>query len=192
MNFRTLLIIAQILGIWGASFFSAVEIESILASGPILSLSGAWIAWLAYRRQAVTAFYFGMLAPSFAWFCFLLIYTQRWGPSEAARPISALLTWLSLIVIPFGCLAALDIKNRSLRRNRGRVQFRISTMFWATGGVAALLGALRAFQVPAIVGLATLVLATIAGVLAYRLHGQRSEAASPWWPELPSDDKQPT
>ena len=81
LNFRGVLVILQVLGMFLATAFAADEIESILVSGPALSLAGILIAFLAYLRRTVRAFYFGVYAPTASLVCFLLIYTQRWGPT---------------------------------------------------------------------------------------------------------------
>lgn len=173
MTFRGFLVIAQMLGIAVATIVACVEIESILFSGPALSLAGVWIAFLAYRRRAVTAFAFGLFAPSAALGCFLLIYTQRWGPSEAARPISTLMILLALVALPLGCFACRDISRKPLDRTR-RAQFRIATLLGLTAGIAIVLGALRALDAPALVTAFSAAYVLVVAVFAYRIRGERT------------------
>lgn len=175
MTIRGLLVLAQLLGILTAAIVALAEIESILFSGPALSLGGIVIAVLAYRRRAVMAFAFGVYAPSAALFCFLLIYTQRWGPSEADQPISLLMIALSLVALPLGFFAFDDMRRRPLDRGR-RAQFRIATLLGLTAAIAVVLGLLRALNTPALVVAFSTAYVFIVAVFTYRIRGQADRA----------------
>lgn len=177
MTFRGALTIAQVLGIVIAACVASEEIETILASGPLLSMSGLWIAWLAYRRRAPVAFAFGLLPPTFAWFCFLLIFTNDWGPSEARQPIAALAGLLAFSAVPFAYFAFCDISSRPICRGTRRMQFRISTLLGMTAAIAFVQGMLRALEAPTIVAAITLVYAAAVGYLACRLWHERGGTA---------------
>lgn len=177
MTFRGALIIAQVLGIVIAACVASEEIESILASGPLLSASGLWIAALAYRRRAPVAFAFGLLVPTFAWFCFLLIFNNDWGPSEARQPIASLSGILAFAAVPFSYFAYGDIDRKPVYRGQRRMQFRIATLLGMTAAIAILLGMLRALEAPAIIAAITLVYAAAVGYFACRLWHDRAGAA---------------
>ncbi len=178
MTFRGALIIAQVLGIVIAACVASEEIETILASGPLLSVSGLWIAGLAYRRRAPAAFAYGLLLPTFAWFCFLLIFTNDWGPSEARQPIASLSGILAFAAVPFAYFAYCDIDRKPVSRGQRRIQFRISTMLAMTAAFAVVLGMLRALEAPAIITVLTLSYGAVVGYFACRLWHDRGGTAA--------------
>jgi hypothetical protein len=169
LNFRGVLVILQVLGMFLATAFAADEIESILVSGPALSLAGILIAFLAYLRRAVRAFYFGVYAPTASLVCFLLIYTQRWGPPEARIPISSLMILLTLAAIPFGAMAVYDFSRTPPATGRRRGQFGIATLLGLTASIAFVLGLLRVLETPALVAAFSTVYVAIVLFFAFRI-----------------------
>ena len=69
---------------WGMIF---IDIETILATGPLLIGIGVLNTWLAYRRGNFVVARFAISSPLFAVFIVVLIAFFRWGPMEATKPI---------------------------------------------------------------------------------------------------------
>lgn len=81
-----------------------VEIETILASGPLLSTTGCGLALaaafsrgLGSRRSAVIKF--GLSTPGISLFCLALIYALNWGPGQAQAPVSLIALLYGLLTL---------------------------------------------------------------------------------------------
>ena len=66
----------------------AYEHESIIGSGPVLSLVGLAIAILAFRGRDHFAMVFGGSAIAFALLIVFLINYNSWSPSQGNQPIT--------------------------------------------------------------------------------------------------------
>lgn len=98
------LLILYTLGILIAAIAAMVDIESIMGSGPIMSLVGIWIAFLSYRRDHPIGLFYGLAVPTVSVFCFIVINGLDWGPSDAHVPVSAFLVlfaWGSFAPMPW-------------------------------------------------------------------------------------------
>jgi hypothetical protein len=123
-------------------WLSVKHIESILASGPIFSLVGIAIAVACYRFNLRRGFYFGLAAPTVSVLCFALICGLDWSPSDARRPIPALLILFALFYIPAGFYAFAEAKSPRPLAKRP-IQFTIASLLWTTLAVSIFLSACR-------------------------------------------------
>jgi hypothetical protein len=98
------LLIFQILGVPIAVAIATIEIESIVGTGPIFSLTGVAAAVVAWRYARWPRLLFGFSAPAISVICFLAIFLQHWSPGDAARPISVWLILYELLLLPVGLL----------------------------------------------------------------------------------------
>jgi serine/threonine protein kinase len=87
------MIILQLLAIPTAVIAIFVDVDTILFSGPVLTIIGIVVATLSYRNEIRIGRVFGnsMLAVSIL--CIGLIIANRWEPSEAQEPIQ----WIALV-----------------------------------------------------------------------------------------------
>ena len=75
------------------------DIESIVASGPIMLVYGAILLYLTHRLGGRRFRWFAWTCCTFPIVVFLTIFTQQWSPTEAQVPISVLCCAFSLMVI---------------------------------------------------------------------------------------------
>ena len=105
MKLVAALILFQLVGIFAAVVAAVVEIETILWTGPVLTLIGFVIVIRCFRRDHLLGLYFGFSVPSISVLCFSLIYGLEWSPGDAAVPISCLLIVFAVLSVPLGVLA---------------------------------------------------------------------------------------
>lgn len=122
------LLVAQAMGILIGAVCAVFEIESIMASGPILSLSGGLIALLSFHRDRLMGLLFGLAAPTVAMFCLFVIATRNWSPPEAQIPVSLFLVVFGLLCVPACALAVLELETSGTTRQKVRFQFSIAAM----------------------------------------------------------------
>ncbi len=134
------LLVAQVAAILVAVVIAVIEIESIVFSGPLLSISGLLITFLSFRRDRLLGLLFGLSAPTVAAFCLFVIATLEWGPAEAHWPVAALLVLYGFFSIPAGVLAALDRPTPASERRRASSQFSIAAMLVLMFLLAVVLG----------------------------------------------------
>jgi hypothetical protein len=143
-----ILIVAQIVGILAAVIASVIQIESILVSGPLVSLVGLLISLVSFRRNDGVGLLFGLSTPSVAVLCFSIIFGMNWGPKEAAFPISCLLVAFAVLSVPAGVVALRRLRRPAGERRRLKMQFQISTLLGLTFLVALVLGLHKTFAEP--------------------------------------------
>ncbi len=97
----------KILTIVGGAIAAIVDIESIVFSGPVISLLGLPIAFLAYRVRHWRGVWFGLSGPAITLFCFALINIQNWGPGDAQGPVSVITSLYAAVAVVLGVLAFL-------------------------------------------------------------------------------------
>ncbi len=143
---RSSLIVAHTIGVLVAGIAAVFEIESILASGPVLALTGSLLAGLSYRARHRIGFGFGLTAPVVALAWFLIINGLSWGPDRAHLPVSLFLIIFALASIPGSVFCVLEVLSSHAGADH-RFQFSIGTMLAITFLVALYLGILRALDV---------------------------------------------
>lgn len=99
--------LAQVLGLIAGTAAAFGEIESILVSGPLVSILGLVITFVSARSRNLLGVIFGISAPLFAGLVFALINIREWGPGDAQKPVSRLILVYVLAAAPFGSLAIL-------------------------------------------------------------------------------------
>jgi hypothetical protein len=93
---------------WGLQFLAtvvavvacAVEVHTVLATGPALTLSGLAFVTLARPACSARVFAYGASAPFVCAFGAALIVLFKWGPAEAAAPILAVLSIYAFVSLP--------------------------------------------------------------------------------------------
>ena len=97
-----ILSVIQILGVSIAVLAATVEIESIVFSGPILSLTGLVLAAVRRRDANMARRLFGLSALPVSVACFLLIVFLKWSPKNAEQPITTILFLYEVQFLPIG------------------------------------------------------------------------------------------
>ncbi len=133
-------LIVYTLGILIAAIAAMVEIESIVGSGPIMSLVGIWIAFLSYRRDRPIGLFYGLAVPTVSVFCFIVINGMDWGPSDAHVPVSAFLVLFAWACIPSCSLAVREVRRQRGLADRRPIQFSIAFLLGLMFVVALGLG----------------------------------------------------
>ncbi len=67
------LIVAQMLGLFFSASLAVYDVESIVVSGPTLSLTSLAIVVLSHRKHRPAGFYFGLATPTISVACFSII-----------------------------------------------------------------------------------------------------------------------
>jgi hypothetical protein len=138
------LLIIQTVGITLAVIAANVEIESIIATGLVLSALSLMLAYLAFQRKYSICLYYGLTTPAVSLFCFVLINVLHWGPNEARIPIGIFLAGFGMVNIPFGILALRELKRTKTQSFRkGPFQFSIAAIMGLTLVVALSLSLIK-------------------------------------------------
>src|SRR4051794_35959277 len=99
------LIVLQSLGIVAATIAAGIKIQSILFSGPALTLLGLALAAAAFLKNRPCGLYFALGAPTVAVVSFALIYGFNWLPEDAHLPIARLIFVSAVFLVMLSCLA---------------------------------------------------------------------------------------
>jgi hypothetical protein len=78
----------------------AVDIESIVATGPIIAALGVVTGVMARKNRLSRTSLIGFVHAGFCLFIFLLIVTLRWGPPQARHPVLIIGGLYTLACIP--------------------------------------------------------------------------------------------
>jgi hypothetical protein len=146
MHARSWLILAQTAGIQVAAIVAAYEIESIVFSGPILSVTGALIALLSFRRGCTFGLLFGLAAPSVTAFCLFVIAMLEWSPGDAHLPVSTFLFLFGLGCIPACAVTILEARAVNAGRANTPFQYSIAAMLVLMLALALGLGLTQAYS----------------------------------------------
>jgi hypothetical protein len=140
----------------GAVIGAAFDIESIVVTGPILSLSGlavTLIGW-GFRSSSMALFgisipsfsmaIFGISIPSFSMAIFLWITFQAWSPAEAQLPVTTALIGYQLVILPVGWWALRQALSGPMAASGElRLQFSVRSLLIVTLIAAVSLGVMR-------------------------------------------------
>jgi hypothetical protein len=96
---------AQLLTAFGALCGAIIELESIVGTGPVLTVVGLLTAWVTRHYNSRYLLMFGLSAPAVSAFGAILIAGFHWSPPEARAPIITLLTLYALPLIPAALVA---------------------------------------------------------------------------------------
>jgi hypothetical protein len=180
----------QLLGISGSVIASAIEIESIVVTGPLFTFIGlaAACGWIISRDVSILVF--GLSTGVLSLFVFLVIVSLEWSPSDAEFPVPLMLLGYEVMVIPVGLLSMyrmLDVSGRSKFQRKWQFNLRflfIVTFVLGVGCAAAKLafdlGSTVSLSIAIGVCMTTVIAAVIVGHHGSRLLLQgQSEAATP-------------
>ena len=79
-----------------------MHIESIIASGSVLTSVGLVLTVLSLKASWARATVFSVSGPAVSVLCFLLILINNWGPAAASNPVSGVAGIYSIIFLPLG------------------------------------------------------------------------------------------
>ena len=113
-RFLQWLIAIQVVGMFVSAIASMIEIESIMATGPVLAVTGLMIAACSFRADYELGFFYGLAVLGVAVLCFVLIFGLEWGPGDAAVPIASLLFLAAFGSAPLGLLAHWELRRSVL------------------------------------------------------------------------------
>ncbi len=82
--------------------FALYDIESIVVTGPILSVTGVGAALFSRRHQQAGGIIFGLSGPVITLFCFVLIDQLNWSPRNAQYPVSLIAMVYATCTLPLG------------------------------------------------------------------------------------------
>jgi hypothetical protein len=130
-NFAIGLWLAQVLAAIAMLIAVLVDIEYILATGPILAAIGLLLSLATASIQSWSALTFALSGPFVAAFISLLIAVFELGPDEARTPaIVVLITYLALIwpIAFMSCLRIFRWRTIATGPNRPVVRFSMKTL----------------------------------------------------------------
>jgi hypothetical protein len=130
-------------------FAALVEIESIMLSGPLLTVWGVWCAIVGGRSTPtnVPGVIFGLSAPLISLFCFLLINGLQWSPRDAEWPIGFIALGYQALMVPMGGVAVLHSRGSGAEGERfRRPQFSLLSLVLAAVFVTVALALVKRFE----------------------------------------------
>lgn len=86
---RLVLILQMLTAVIGTAA-AFIDVETIVATGPILSILGIFGVVASLRQKCYLSLAIGVSGPAISVTIFLIIFLQRWNPSDAQRPIPVL------------------------------------------------------------------------------------------------------
>jgi len=102
--------VVQLIATVGMLLAAFIEIEWIMAAGPLLSISGLLMAISARRCQSVVVLSYGLSGPMMCALCATLIAVNSWGPEESRLPIGAIIIVYAILAVPLAIVAFLRIR----------------------------------------------------------------------------------
>ena len=103
----------QILLLSVAVIIAAIEIETIVASGPVLSVTGVVVAIYGWRSRSIPAGIVGLSAFLMSIFLVVLINLLDWSPRAAQFPVSVILMVYEAIITPVALIGSYRLFTRS-------------------------------------------------------------------------------
>lgn len=131
----------QMLGISGAVILAAIDIETIIATGPIFGVLGIVVALGSRASRSISNAVFGLSTLAVSIACTVWIIALSLGPTDAQIPVTAALICYELLSLPVGCLALYRTvaPPGSLQTGR-RWQFSIAQLLATTTLLAIVMG----------------------------------------------------
>lgn len=148
MKLIAALVLIQMVGTVAAVVAAVVDIETILTTGPVLTLIGCVIVILCFRKAHSLGLYFGLSVPSISVLCFSVIYGLKWAPGDAAVPISCLLIVFAVLSLPLGVLALRRIPHITHAKRPLKMQFSLADLLGLMLVVSLPLGLNQTFAEP--------------------------------------------
>jgi hypothetical protein len=92
--------IFQLLIIFAALGLEAIEVETIVGTGPIYLAAGIFTSYRAVREANLWGVLIGFSAIILTGLIFALINLNNWSPTAADRPVSIIIWSYSVIAVP--------------------------------------------------------------------------------------------
>jgi GNAT superfamily N-acetyltransferase len=122
---------AQVLAAIAAPLAGLVDIESILVTGPLLSVVGLALAMVARPARSWNVLLYALSAPAVIFGCFQAIVAFRWGPTMATLPLMVVLILYLVLTVPLAVRSLVALRrweSPPRPRWRFRGQFSLRTM----------------------------------------------------------------
>lgn len=100
-----LLIVVQCAAIIVGLGAALIEVETIMVTGGVLSLTGCALLLLGSWQRRLTVAMFGASGPGISLLCLGLILFMRWSPSQAERPVPRIGAAYAVLALPLGLAA---------------------------------------------------------------------------------------
>lgn len=105
------------LALWGLQVFvtliaaaaACVDVESIIGTGPALTVAGVALALVARPARSWWVLGLSLSAPAVCVLCAALIVTRDWGPADAQVPISVIAAIYAVLAAPLAVMALRSI-----------------------------------------------------------------------------------
>jgi hypothetical protein len=126
---------------------SAIQIESIIATGPTLTVTGLILAYATRTLRSRNVLYFALSGPLTCAAIALSIAVFELGPESAQRPVTVMLVCYVVLFWPAAIFALKQIVKWSaaVARPPGWMQFSLKTLLIAMTAVCLLIVAIRQF-----------------------------------------------
>jgi hypothetical protein len=136
--------VLHLLGISVAIAAATIKIESIIASGIILSVLGLAIAIAGGIQRSPIVVLFGLSTCLLSAGVFLLIFLLSWSPGDARRPVPLILIGYEYLIFPVGLLIVhRHWGGRLLNEHCHRLQFGLRHLLVVTAVFAIASAAIR-------------------------------------------------
>ena len=99
----------QVLATLVAAAAAAVDVESIIGTGPALTVAGVALVIVARPARSWWVLAMSLSAPAVCIFCAALIVACEWGPSDAQTPISIIAAGYAVLATPLAAVALRQI-----------------------------------------------------------------------------------
>jgi hypothetical protein len=182
-----LLIILHAMGVFTGSIAAAVEIESILISGPGLSLFSLYLIIFAYRRNRTLCLYYALGATTVSVACFCVIFGLQWGPGRAHAPIGVSVFVFGLCNCIFCVFALKELKRPVIVSPKSPFQYSIAAIMGLTLVVAVSFSLVKTLGDPGIALAALLCYLSLVSYLLLRFH-RRKKRSTEIRTSLPAPD----
>lgn len=91
---------------------AAVHIESIVATGPLISVFGFLLAGVSLQKGVGLGVFAGASAPAFSLAIFLTINLLGWSPSDARLPVPILGLFYAAVLVAMAVALRIQLKAR--------------------------------------------------------------------------------
>ena len=145
-KFATSLWIAQVLAAITMLIAAGVETESIVATGPTLTVIGLLLGLSTRALQSKSALAFALSGPLVCAFIALLIAVFRWGPRQGHTPTLIVLITYVILIAPLAIISWREIWRWNTMAKEGPThafQFRLKTLLITMTATCILIAAAK-------------------------------------------------
>lgn len=98
-----------------------LDVESIVVTGPVLTVTGLFTTLLIRKRAEFwIGTLYGLSGPAISLFVLALIAVLRWNPGEAQDPVSGIALAYAIVFWPVGLFVTVRASSIDARRRRNR------------------------------------------------------------------------